>query len=225
MFPQPPRRSSVASAITLAPGWVRITCAIFLRWIPRAIPDFVASSPAVSELYWGEKCLHVCPKIANLAPRLGRSTLWWVGLCGHARRRAARARAGAGIALGVHPGDTAARDACGSIPYVVGAYDATRTRLQQCARDSWYRSRSLSSGRTCITSPALAFLSCARLPAADTLGRSRIYVPMRYFSRRGDAVCRRSLHGTCPVWSILRSSVRSEADRKRWLRTARQQRR
>ena len=74
-FSQPPRRSSVASAITLAPGWVRITCAIFLRWIPRAIPDFVASGPAVSELYWGEKCLHVCPKIPNLGPRLGRSTL------------------------------------------------------------------------------------------------------------------------------------------------------
>ena len=42
--------------------------------IRRAIPDFVASSPAVSELYWGEKCLHVCPKIPNLGPRLGRST-------------------------------------------------------------------------------------------------------------------------------------------------------
>ena len=75
VFPQPPRRSSVASATTLALGRGRTTCARFLRWIRRAIPDFVASSPAVSELYWGEKCLHVCPKIANLAPRLGRSTL------------------------------------------------------------------------------------------------------------------------------------------------------
>eukprot|EP01043_Picozoa_sp_COSAG02_P003928 COSAG02_NODE_99_length_37069_cov_24.910957_24_plen_1416_part_00 len=61
------------SATTLAPGWVCITCAIFLTWTPRAIPDFVASSPTVSELYWGEKCLgilHVCPKIANLGPHL-----------------------------------------------------------------------------------------------------------------------------------------------------------
>ncbi len=52
----------------------RITCAIFLRWFPRAMPDLVVSSPAVSELYWGEKALHVRPKIANLGPRLGRST-------------------------------------------------------------------------------------------------------------------------------------------------------
>jgi hypothetical protein len=35
------------------------------------MPNLVASSPAVSELYWGEKCLHVCMKIANLAPQLG----------------------------------------------------------------------------------------------------------------------------------------------------------
>jgi hypothetical protein len=95
MFPQPPRRSSVASAITLAPGWVRITCAIFLRWIPRAIPDFVASGPAVSELYWGEKCLHVCPKIANLAPRLERSThALYIDIyhAARSRRRAASVR-------------------------------------------------------------------------------------------------------------------------------------
>eukprot|EP01043_Picozoa_sp_COSAG02_P029670 COSAG02_NODE_1858_length_10636_cov_6.878333_1_plen_231_part_00 len=52
-----------------------IVCGRFLRWIPRAIPNLVASSRAVSELYWGKKALHVCMKIANLGPRLGRSTL------------------------------------------------------------------------------------------------------------------------------------------------------
>ncbi len=49
-------------------------CGRFLRWVPRAIPNLVASRLAVSELYWGEKCLYVCMKIANLAPQLGRST-------------------------------------------------------------------------------------------------------------------------------------------------------
>jgi hypothetical protein len=73
-FPQPPRRCSGASAASLALGRGRIMCGRFLRWIPRAIPNFVASSPAVSELYWGKKALHVCMKIANLGPRLGRST-------------------------------------------------------------------------------------------------------------------------------------------------------
>jgi hypothetical protein len=60
VFPQPPRRYSGASATTLALGRGRIMCGRFLRLIPRAIPNLVASSPAVSELYWGKKCLHVC---------------------------------------------------------------------------------------------------------------------------------------------------------------------
>jgi hypothetical protein len=45
----------------------RIMLGILLRRFPGAIPNLVASSPAVSELYWGEKALHVCMKIANLA--------------------------------------------------------------------------------------------------------------------------------------------------------------
>jgi hypothetical protein len=68
VFPQPPRRSSGASAASLALGRGRITWACFLRWFPSAIPNLVVSSPAVSELYWGKKALHVCPKIANLGP-------------------------------------------------------------------------------------------------------------------------------------------------------------
>ncbi len=75
-FPRSPRAviSSGASAASLALGRGRIMCGRFLRWIPRAILNLVASSPAVSELYWGKKALHVCMKIANLAPQLGRST-------------------------------------------------------------------------------------------------------------------------------------------------------
>eukprot|EP01043_Picozoa_sp_COSAG02_P048149 COSAG02_NODE_4698_length_5082_cov_4.415412_2_plen_1410_part_00 len=61
--------------------------ACFSRSFPSAIPNLMVSSPTVSELYRGKKALHVCPKIPNLAPHLGRSTHT------HARDDDARARA------------------------------------------------------------------------------------------------------------------------------------
>jgi hypothetical protein len=54
VFPQPPRRCSGTSAATLALGRGHTVRACFSRWTPRAIPNLVASSPAVSKLYWGE---------------------------------------------------------------------------------------------------------------------------------------------------------------------------
>jgi hypothetical protein len=107
VFPQPPRHCSGASAVTLAVGRGRTTRACFLRWFPSAIPNPVVSSPAVPELYWGKKALHVCPKIPNLAPHLGRSSTLRMcatrycacAACMHARaaraRRSRRRRRGA----------------------------------------------------------------------------------------------------------------------------------
>ena len=50
----------------------------------------MASSPAVSELYWGKKALHVCMKIANLGPRLGRTSSTHSGWLDESTRPAIR---------------------------------------------------------------------------------------------------------------------------------------
>jgi hypothetical protein len=40
------------------------------------VPALVARSTVKKPLVGGKKALHVCPKIPNLAPHLGRSTHW-----------------------------------------------------------------------------------------------------------------------------------------------------
>ena len=75
--------------------------ACFMNRYPRAARSYKVSGRAVSKLYWGEKALHVCPKIANLGPSFGRIThmpVTYNEACDVARVRcgAARGRPGAG---------------------------------------------------------------------------------------------------------------------------------